>query len=96
MFHQQNRANIQIGNSKDLRFRETSITTFALSPDGSTLAVGTAKGGIILLEGTSFNVKRTYVVRPMEWITDLSFSPDGSTLASGSSDGTVLIWDVEP
>jgi len=84
-----------VHNYKDVKFRQTSITTIALSPDGSTLAVGTPKGRVVLLEMPSFNVKKTYIHRPMGWIMDLSFSPDGRTLASGGYDGTVIIWDLE-
>ena len=87
--------NIQIGNPNNVKFRQTSISTFDLSPDGRTLAVGSPMGGIVLLDIPTFNVKKTYIDRTREWISDLSFNPDGSLLASGSMDGTVLIWELE-
>lgn len=88
-------SNIQIGNPKDVQFRQTIITTFEISPDGRTLAVGSLKGGIVLLDIPTFNVKKTYIDRAREWISDLSFNPEGSLLASGSMDGTVLLWKLE-
>ena len=88
-------SNIQIGNPKDVQFRQTIITTFEISPDGRTLAVGSPRGGIVLLDHPSFEVKKTYLNRAMGWVMDLSFNPDGSLLASGSMDGTVLLWKLE-
>lgn len=87
--------NNQPVSSQDTGFRHTSITTFALSPDGKTLAVGAPMGKIVLLEIPSFNVKNTSGFKALGWVMDLSFSPDGRTLASGSSDGTVLIWELD-
>ena len=84
------------GNRKEGKFRQTSITTFVLSPDGKMLAVGTPMGGIVILDIPSYNVKKIYIHKSKVWIMDLSFSPDARTLASGGTDGTVFIWDVEP
>lgn len=85
-------SNNQVLDQSEVRFRSSSITTFALSPDNSSLAVGVPNARILLLDGLTFEVKSVFVGHPV-WI--LAYSPDGRTLASGSPDGTIMVWDLE-
>jgi len=62
-----------------------------LSPDGSTLTIGTPDGGLGLLDLASGRV-RTLTNQPLE---PQAFSPDGRTLSISENDGSVILWDVE-
>lgn len=65
----------------------------AFSPDGKTLAVGTAYNEVVKL----FSVQTGRVKRRLSGhsgdITGLSFSSDGKLLASGAQDGMVKLWN---
>ena len=76
-------------------------TSVAFSPDGKTLACGSAKNYI----RTSYNsnimlwdIGTGRLMHELEGHKDIVnsvvFSPDGETLASGSSDGTIRLWNV--
>jgi WD40 repeat protein len=68
--------------------------SFALSPDGRTIAVGAGDGSIRLHDLASG--KELLRLRGhKDQITALAFSRDGKKLASGSLDTTVLVWDVQ-
>ena len=62
-----------------------------LSPDGSTLTIGTPDGGTGLLDLASGRV-RTLTNQPLE---PEAFSPDGRTLSISEDGGSVILWDVE-
>jgi len=88
---------------------ESYVTTLALHPDGTQLAVGTEKGEI---EFWSLQTgERTGVIdgRDAEIIgadlaadpshaeakvDSLAFSPDGTTLVIGFSDAVIAVWDT--
>src|SRR5436309_1061763 len=65
-----------------------SITTFAYSPDGKTLATG--GDGVRLWDTASGQVKANL---PAGNVLTLAFSPDSQTLATGSDDA-VRLWDA--
>ena len=82
------------GNSiATLQGHADEVFSVSFSPDGTTLASGSADGTIKL-----WDVVKRQNIATLEghtsWINSLAFSPDGKTLASGSLDGTVKLWDM--
>ena len=71
----------------------SGVRAMALSPDGATLASGSANGQVQL-----FDLERSQIVATLsghtQAIRSLAFSPDGTVLASGDQDG-IRLWDVE-
>ena len=70
------------------------VFSVSFSPDGTTLASGSADGTIKL-----WDVATKTDIATLEghtsWIKSIAFSPDGTTLASGLPGGTIKLWDVE-
>ncbi|HYE65501.1 MAG TPA: hypothetical protein VD966_07960 [Pyrinomonadaceae bacterium] len=72
------------------------LTALGFSPDGKTLAIGSSKGVVKLLDVTD-------IVNPQEKksfsgngeaIRAVSFSPDGKLLATSSTDHTIRLFDL--
>jgi WD40 repeat protein len=64
-----------------------------LSADGSTVAVATEDGRVLVVDGRTARVERTIHPQTVPVsVTTVAFSPDG-TLASGSWAGIVDLWD---
>ena len=73
------------------------VSSVAFSPDGTTLASGSADQTIILWDVS--DVQQPHALgQPLQGHSDrvlsVAFSPDGTTLASGSYDKTIMLWDV--
>jgi len=74
---------------------EGYVLSVAFSPDGKTLASGSADGAIILWDVEKQHMIGQPLTRHYDQVRSVAFSPDGRTLASGSDDSTVILWDVE-
>jgi WD40 repeat protein len=67
----------------------------AFSPDGKTLASGSADDTILLWDIEKREVSGIPFVGHNDQITSLSFSPDGRMLASAAENGEIILWDVQ-
>lgn len=63
------------------------------SPDGTTLAVGTLDGQVLLWDIAN-RQSRVLATDLSREVTAVAFGPDGHTLAIGAADGTVQLWDL--
>jgi WD40 repeat protein len=68
-------------------------TAAALSPDGTTLAVGLCHTYKIHLIETASGQTHTSLGNDEGSVFSLSFAPDGKLLAAGDTRGRVLLWD---
>ena len=68
------------------------IRSMVFSPDGRTLATGSANH--VRLWDVATGTLRHTLEGHADEVWSVAFSPDGRTLASGSLDGTILLWDV--
>lgn len=70
------------------------IPALAVSPDGSTLALGTGDGRVVL-ETTGAHPRRLASVSTTDTsVYAVRFSPDGSRLAAAGDSGVLHLWDV--
>ena len=70
------------------------MTSAALSPDGSTLAIGRDDSRVELRDVASRKRTRLLGSGHQGWVNSVAFSPDGATLASAAEDTAVRLWDV--
>jgi WD40 repeat protein len=74
-----------------------SVSSMALTPDGHTLATGSADHTVILWDLTDPAAPRRLgppLTDHSMPVSSVAFTPDGRTLATGSDDHTVILWDV--
>ena len=82
-----------VGPTDTLVGHTDTIYSVAFSPDGQTLASGSADNTIILWDATTGQYKETLIGHKRA-VYSIAFSPDGQTLASGSWDKTIKLWDT--
>ncbi len=72
------------------------VKTLAISPNGQTLASGSADKTIRLWNMNNGSRMLTIAGPGAHWgpVNTLAFTPDGQRLASGSDDNTIKIWDI--
>ncbi|MEB3831763.1 serine/threonine-protein kinase [Phormidium sp. CCY1219] len=72
------------------------VKALAISPDGGTLATGSADKTIRLWNLENGSRMLTIAGPGAHWgpVNALAFSPDGRILASASDDNTIKIWDL--
>ena len=83
-------------------FRRNRTPALEFSPDGTLLAFGAATGPgpddpspqVVLLDGTTYEVRHRVSLAPGAYPFDLSFSPDGSMLAVVGDGGTLTVLDA--
>lgn len=76
------------------------VYSVAWSPDGRSLAAGTADGRVILWATRAGPDDEPAIAHRLESSTGasvlaLQYTPDGRALAAGTSGGTLLVWDVD-
>ena len=80
-----------------------NVKVAALSPDGRTLAIGTANGSFptigtlqlwnVSRESLSQAPKRKIDIPQGTYVRTIGFSPDSKMLAAGAEDGTLFLWN---
>jgi WD40 repeat protein len=75
---------------------EESVTSVAVSPDGSLVATGSLDGGIRLYDARTGALQRVIGAEPSRGVRAVAFAPDGTTIASGGleMDKTFKLWHV--
>ena len=75
-----------------LQGHENAVLSVAFSPDGQTLASGSADKTVRLWDLRQPTAAPTVLRGHENWVYSVTFSPDGQTLASGNWDQTIFVW----
>jgi WD40 repeat protein len=71
-----------------------AVYAVAFSPDGKTLASGSADGTVRLWDLATHRQIGSPLTGHNGPVWSVAFSPDGTTLASGGDDRTIRTWNV--
>ena len=83
------------GEAKNtLKEHADSIRCVTYSPDGRTLAAGTADDTVLLWDAAT-GKHRAILTGHTHIVDSVAYSPDGEILVSGSIDGTVRLWSTD-
>lgn len=86
--------NVESGNeTRDFSDNTNAVTSFALSPEGSLLAVARDDFSVTLYNPASTTGLRTWSAHTGR-VNALAFSPGGKWLATASDDYKVIVWDL--
>ena len=66
----------------------------AFSPDGQTVATGSADGNVQLWDTATQQEIGAPMSSDAQPVSAVAFSPDGTLVAAGSADGNVQLWDA--
>jgi WD40 repeat protein len=66
----------------------------AFSPDGQTVATGSADGNVQLWDTATQQEIGAPMSSDAQPVAAVAFSPDGTLVAAGSADGNVQLWDA--
>src|SRR5262249_33149838 len=87
--------NVRTGKRRRILWaHRDGISALAFSPDGKTLAVGTAYEATVWLRSLTRGRKEVRLVGHTDNIRSADYAPDGIHLATGAQDGTVRLWDA--
>jgi WD40 repeat protein len=70
------------------------VKSVAFSPDGKTLASGSADSTITVWDIATHRQSGGPLTGHTRSVNSVAFSPNGKILASGGADGTIRLWDV--
>ncbi|HWC95241.1 MAG TPA: caspase family protein [Candidatus Sulfopaludibacter sp.] len=76
------------------REQAVSIYSMALAPDWKSVAFGTQRGTVAIVDVASGAVRQTLAAH-QGFATALKFSSDGSLLASWGQDRRIVVWDAQ-